>query len=214
MFRFIDSQHSNVRAFCTAFCLPGQATKQTSTLRELHWPFVYLMPRRKDCISFIEQQNLVLLSSVIRVSLHHTSLCLTGFHSNPNGAQHPAVSHTNHTKIFTVIKYSHLHTNWAPDSKSFQYVLEWSVIITGSARSVRLFMCITSDFACGKGASGLKWGSSMTSAMYVPRLPVEPSALLTAPQAQAGCYLNSAGEQGIWHNQLPSDPHFDEWAEV
>lgn len=45
--------------------------------------------------------------------------------------------------------------------------------------------------------------------MYVPHLPVELTALLTAPQAQAECYLNSAGEQGIWHNQLPGDVHFD-----
>lgn len=75
-------------------------------------------------------------------------------------------------------------------------------------------MCITSDVARGKKMSGLEWRFSVTSAMYVPRLPVEPTALLTAPQAQTGCCLNSAGEQWIWHNQLPSDAHFDERAEV
>lgn len=50
--------------------------------------------------------------------------------------------------------------------------------------------------------------------MYVASLPVDPAALLTAPQAHTDCYLNSAGEQRIHHNQLPSDAHFDEWAEV
>lgn len=75
-------------------------------------------------------------------------------------------------------------------------------------------MCITSDVARGKDMSGLEWRFSVMSAMYVPHLPVEPTALLTGPQVKADCYLNSAGEQGIWHNQLPSDAHFDEWAEV
>lgn len=70
-------------------------------------------------------------------------------------------------------------------------------------------MCITSDVACGKDMSGLKWGFSVMPAMYVPHLPEEGTALLTAPQAQTDCYLNSTGEQGIWHNQLPSDVHFD-----
>lgn len=60
----------------------------------------------------------------------------------------------------------------------------------------------------------LVWRFSVTSAMYVPHLPMEPAVLLTAPQAQTGCYLNSTGKQRIWHNQLPGDAHFDEWAEV
>ncbi len=75
-------------------------------------------------------------------------------------------------------------------------------------------MCITNHDVRGKDMSGLEWRFSVTSAMYVPCLPVEPIALLTAPQAQTVCYLNSAGEQRIRHNQLPSDAHFDEWAEV
>lgn len=50
----------------------------------------------------------------------------------------------------------------------------------------------------------------VTSALCVPPLPAEPTALLTAPQAQTDCCLNSAVEQRIRHNQLPSEAHFDE----
>lgn len=165
-----------------------------------------LMPRSKDWVLHIEKHNLVLLSSMICVWLCAQIWLGTIQTQQPqclNGAQHPSVVHTRHTQIFTVIKYSNMHTNWAPDAKSFQRVLERSVIITDSAGFVWLFVCITSDVARGKDTSGLKWRSSVTSAMYVPHLPVEPSALLTAPRAQTDCYLNSAGEQEIWHNQLP-----------
>lgn len=54
----------------------------------------------------------------------------------------------------------------------------------------------------------------VTSALYVPPIPAEHTALLTAPKAQTDCGLNGAGEQRIRHNQLPSEAHFDEWAEV
>lgn len=60
-------------------------------------------------------------------------------------------THTRH------LKYSQLHTNWVPDIKSFEHLLDWSVIITNSGKSVWLFMCITSAAARGVDMPGLEW---------------------------------------------------------
>ena len=77
-------------------------------------------------------------------------------------------------------------------------------------------MWTASPVAGGQDVSGLEFSGiqCVTSALCVPPLPAEPTALLTAPQAQTDCCLNSAVEQRIRHNQLPSEAHFDEWAEV
>lgn len=111
---------------------------------------------------------------------------------------------SSHTQDTQHIKYSQLHTNWVPDVESCEHLLDWSVIITDLAKSIWLFMCITSDVACGKDMSGLEWRFSVMPAMYVPHLPVEPTALLTSPSGTGSLLF----KQCWWaRNMAQSAPH-------